>query len=173
MFKLFTDEYCQLLIEEAEHANKWITETETFEAINSQGLVEIDDPETIQHLHQIDSRLEQVYYTIVEKHIRPIIESLWVTFRIQKKDRPYVLKYEPDVIKEMGLHFDMETVAMVVTLSRPDQYEGGGTYFPRWNYSTGKPAPGTAIVYPGGVSHEHQGLKITSGKRYLFLGSFY
>jgi len=88
-------------------------------------------------------------------------------------DRPYVLKYEPDVINQMGLHHDMETVAMVVALSKPGTYEGGGTFFPKWNYSTGQPAPGTAIIYPGGVSHEHMGLAITKGKRYLFLGSYY
>ncbi|KAL6076597.1 Procollagen-lysine,2-oxoglutarate 5-dioxygenase 1 [Balamuthia mandrillaris] len=172
-FQLFTEEFCRLLIEEAEHCGKWVTEEETFEQVNTQGLVEVDDPETTQHLHQIDPKLEAVYYEVVEKHIRPLVQSLWKTFTIQKMDRPYVLKYEPEVIKEMGLHHDMETVAMVVTLSQPDDYQGGGTYFPKWDYSTGKPRPGTAIVYPGGVSHEHMGLPISAGKRFLFLGSFY
>lgn len=88
-------------------------------------------------------------------------------------DRPYILKYEPDVIAKMGLHHDMETVALVCAISDPSSYEGGGTYFPKWNYSTGKPPAGTAVVYPGGVSHEHMGLETTKGKRYLFLASYY
>lgn len=73
----------------------------------------------------------------------------------------------------MGLHWDNETLALVVALSDPNDYEGGGTYFPRWNYSTGKPPAGTAIIYPGGLSHEHMGLETTGGKRYLFLCAFY
>jgi hypothetical protein len=47
--------------------------------------------------------------------------------------------------------------------------------FPRWKYHTGKQPPGMAIVYhrlPRGFSHEHEGVAITSGKRYLFCGSF-
>jgi len=172
-FRLFTPEYCKLLIEEAENNNTWNTENEPFQQVNLQGLVEDDDPETTQHLHEIDPRLEETYYTVVENHIRPLVQTLWKTFKIQKMDRPYVLKYDPDMIKEMGLHHDMETVSMVVALSDPADYEGGGTYFPKWNYSTGKPEPGTAIIYPGGVSHEHQGLAISKGRRYLFLGFFY
>lgn len=73
----------------------------------------------------------------------------------------------------MGLHWDNETLAMVVALSDPADYEGGGTYFPRWDYSTGRPEPGTAVIYPGGLSHEHMGLETTKGKRYLFLCAFY
>lgn len=73
----------------------------------------------------------------------------------------------------MGLHWDNETLAMVVALSDPKDYEGGGTYFPRWDYSTGQPEPGTAVIYPGGLSHEHMGLETTKGKRYLFLCAFY
>jgi len=172
-FKLFTEEYCMLLIDEAEHCGKWVTEEENFQQVNTQGLIEDDDPETTLHLHSISKRLEDVYYVIVEKHIRPLVQTLWKTFKIQKMDRPYILKYEPDVINQMGLHHDMETVSMVVALSKPGAYEGGGTFFPKWNYSTGQPPAGSAIVYPGGVSHEHMGLQTTKGKRYLFLGSYY
>jgi len=172
-FRLFTPEFCALLIEEAEHCNKWVTEEESFQQVNTQGLVEDDDPETTLHLEDIGPKLQEVYHEIVEKHLRPLIQTLWKTFKIQKMDRPYVLKYEPHVISQMGLHHDSETVSLVVALSRPEDYEGGGTYFPKWNYSTGKPQPGGAIIYPGGVSHEHMGLKTTAGKRYLFLGSYY
>jgi len=172
-FQLFTAEFCRLLLDECEHAKGWVTESEDFQQVNTQGLIEDDDPETTLHLENISPKLQQVYFEIVEKHIRPLAQTLWKTFKIQKMDRPYVLKYEPEVISEMGLHHDMETVSMVVALSRPEDYQGGGTYFPKWNHSTGKPAPGGAIIYPGGVSHEHQGLKITSGRRYLFLGSYY
>eukprot|EP01100_Stratorugosa_tubuloviscum_P005949 TRINITY_DN25_c0_g2_i1.p1 TRINITY_DN25_c0_g2~~TRINITY_DN25_c0_g2_i1.p1 ORF type:complete len:237 (-),score=112.72 TRINITY_DN25_c0_g2_i1:185-895(-) len=171
-FQLFTPEFCKLMISEAENCAKWHTEDEVFVTVNINGRSEVDDPETTLHLWEMPP-MEQVFYEIVEKHIKPVAEGLWKSFKLQKKDRPYILKYEPDVISQMGLHYDNETVTIVVTLSDPTDYEGGGTFFPRWNYSTGKPAAGTCIIYPGGVSHEHKGLKITAGRRYLFLCAFY
>ena len=171
-FKLFTPEYCKLLIDEAEKCGKWVTEDESFESVNIMGMPEDDDPETTLHFWEMPP-LEDVFYEIVDKHIKPLTETLWKTYKMKKKDRPYILKYEPDVIKEMGLHWDNETLALVVALSDPADYEGGGTYFPRWNFSTGQPPAGTAIIYPGGLSHEHMGLPITKGKRYPFLCAFY
>jgi len=171
-FAMFTPEFCQALIAEADRCGQWVTETSTFTSVNIVGIEEVDDPETTLHLHHMPG-LEEVFYEMVERHLRPLIETLWKTFTIQKKDRPYILRYEPDVVNQMGLHYDNETVALVITLSAPEDYVGGGTYFPRWEYSTGKPSAGEAIVYPGGVSHEHMGLEMTGGKRYLCLCSFY
>jgi hypothetical protein len=71
----------------------------------------------------------------------------------------------------MALHHDLETVTLVVYLN--DRFEGGGTRFPKWNYVVSGRRPGEAILYPGGLSHEHEGLPIRSGSRYLLLGSFY
>lgn len=171
-FALFTPEFCKLLIAEAEHAAAWVTEEETFESVNILGIQEIDDPETTVHFHEMPG-LEEVFYQIVDRHLQPLMETLWTTFTLQKKDRPYILKYEPTVVNKMNLHYDNETIALVITLSQPEDYEGGGTYFPRWKYSTGKPQAGEAIIYPGGVSHEHMGLETTAGKRYLCLCAFY
>jgi hypothetical protein len=33
-----------------------------------------------------------VYTAVINNHVRPIIESLWVTFKIQKMDTPFLLK---------------------------------------------------------------------------------
>jgi len=119
--------------------------------------------------------LEAVYHKIIDLHIRPLVEDLWKTFKIQKRDMPFVLKYSMDVIKEMKLHYDCETVSMVIYLN--NDFIGGGTYFPKWKFIAGS-VPGdfpvgSMVVYPGGVSHEHMGLPISSGVRYLMLGCFY
>ena len=108
-----------------------------------------------------------------QSHLKPLMEQIWVTFKLQKISPPYVLKYsaEPDAIRAMALHHDLETLTLVTYLN--EEFTGGGTYFPRWNYHTGKPKPGSAILYPGGLSHEHEGVAITAGTRYLLCGSFY
>lgn len=102
-FKLFTPEYCRKLIEEAEAFGKWHTEYESFSSVNIVGAEEDDDPETTLHLHQM-APLEDVFYQVVDKHIKPLTETLWKTYKMKKKDRPYILKYEPDVIKVVFLN---------------------------------------------------------------------
>jgi hypothetical protein len=168
-FRLFTPEFCRLLIEEAELAGQWRTEADV-EDNPYTDIKEYSLPDTTVHLEKLGA-LDAVYREIVERHLRPLIEATWRTFRMQKVSAPYVLRYSPDRIASMDLHHDLETVTLVVYLN--DAFEGGGTRFPRWNYCTGKRAPGSAIVYPGGLSHEHEGLAITSGLRYLMCGSFY
>jgi hypothetical protein len=125
-----------------------------------------------QHLDKMPG-LSSVYEQIIKRHLKPLMEQMWVTFKLQKISAPYVLKYsaEPDAIRAMELHHDLETLTLVTYLN--EEFTGGGTYFPRWNYHTGKPAPGSAILYPGGLSHEHEGVAITEGTRYLLCGSFY
>lgn len=169
-FRLFTPETCRLLVEEAEHFGHWRTEADVEENPYDSEVKEYCLPDTTQHLARMNG-LDRVYDEIAKRHLIPLIQSLWRTFKVQKVERPYILKYSADQIRSMDLHYDLETCTLVTYLN--DEFEGGGTHFPRWKYNTGKQAPGTAILYPGGISHEHEGLAITSGKRYLMCGSFY
>ena len=170
-FRLFTPEFCRLLIDEAEHSGQWRTEADVEE--NPYCVVaEYCEPDTTQHLDKMPG-LDAVYEQVIVRHLKPLMEQMWVTFKLQKISPPYVLKYsaEPDAIRAMALHHDLETLTLVTYLN--EEFTGGGTYFPRWNYHTGKPKPGSAILYPGGLSHEHEGVAITEGTRYLLCGSFY
>lgn len=166
-FQFFTPEFCQKLIEEAEHYGQWVVE-ETVAQVGP--IVDVALPDMTLTLDKLPG-LTHVYHKMVDLHIVPIINRLWKTFQIQIYDPPYILKYEPTGINSMDLHWDKETVAMIIYLN--DDYESEGTYFPRWNYKTGCPKPGSAVIYPGGVSHEHAALPVTNGNKYIFLGAFY
>jgi hypothetical protein len=168
--RLFTEGYCRLLVEEAEHCGGWRTEADVEAHPHSPDFSEVSEPDTTLHLHHMDG-LEAVYREVVERHLRPLMERTWRTFRLQKCSPPYLLKYAPDGIRSMALHHDLETVTLVVYLNA--DFEGGGTYFPKWDYVVSERRPGAAILYPGGLSHEHEGLPIHSGTRYLLCGSFY
>ncbi|MBL8152138.1 MAG: hypothetical protein JNN15_19625, partial [Blastocatellia bacterium] len=163
-FKLFTPEFCQLVIDEAEHYNNWRVYTDVLEHPYAEGCKNFCLPDQTLQLYNFPG-MEAVYAKIVERHLEPLMQKLWPVFKIQKINPPYLLKYEPEVIRGMGVHYDLETVGLVIYLN--EEFEGGGTSFPRWNYNTGKPKPGSAIIYPGGLSHVHEGLPITAGKRYL------
>lgn len=172
---LFTEEYCRLLIDEAEHSGKWITNLEKIEEPHpmTEGAVDVVEPDTSLSFDELPG-LEEVYGKVITHHVRPIVETLWKTFKLQKWDTPAVRKYEVDVVKQMDLHYDNEIVAMVGYLSK--DFIGGGTHFPRWNITVGSNENvrvGSVVVYPGGVSHEHSANAISGGKRYMLSNSFY
>ena len=174
-FRLFTPEFCRLLIEEAEHCGEWVTVLE--HTVEKHGvLAGVDDliePDTSLSWARMPP-LVDVYREVIENHVRPVVEGLWQTFKLQKWDIPGVRKYEPDVVKGMDLHYDAETVGMIGYLS--DGFTGGGTHFPRWNATVGSSGAvviGSVVVYPGGVSHEHLALPITAGRRYTLSNALY
>jgi len=200
-FRLFTPQYCKLLLEEAEHRNKWITGLdEGYESISADAETKAraannlmvsqkdgKEPDTKQYFGSIsydgfghdwtDARhsnggtLSKIYVQQMATYVLPMIHQLWGSFSLGTMDPPYILKYEPNNIKQMSLHYDFETVALLVYLNT--EFTGGGTYFPRWKFKTGRPKPGLALFYPGGLSHEHLGIPLTSGRRYLMCGSFF
>jgi hypothetical protein len=174
-FRLFTPEFCASLIEEAEHCDRWITVLERTIAEHGalKGIDDLIEPDTSVSFEEMPG-LADVYAQVIEHHVRPIVEALWVTFKLQKWDVPGVRRFEPDVVNAMDLHYDAETVGMIGYLS--DGFEGGGTHFPRWNTVVGRSGEvivGSVVVYPGGVSHEHAALSVTAGRRYMLSNSLY
>eukprot|EP01127_Copromyxa_protea_P004626 TRINITY_DN14477_c0_g1_i1.p1 TRINITY_DN14477_c0_g1~~TRINITY_DN14477_c0_g1_i1.p1 ORF type:complete len:247 (-),score=37.97 TRINITY_DN14477_c0_g1_i1:49-738(-) len=175
-FVLYTEEYCQFLIEECEHAQKWETNLEYTTEPHPfiEGAVDVCEPDTTVELEDIDPRLVDVYSSVIKNHVQPLVEGLWRTYKLQKFDPPAVRRYTPDLVKGMSLHFDLEVVSMVGYINK--DFVGGGTYFPRWDKTVGSHenvVVGSAVIYPGGVSHEHSAHNITSGRRYCLSNSFY
>eukprot|EP00163_Fabomonas_tropica_P030755 TRINITY_DN7091_c0_g1_i1.p1 TRINITY_DN7091_c0_g1~~TRINITY_DN7091_c0_g1_i1.p1 ORF type:complete len:248 (+),score=41.47 TRINITY_DN7091_c0_g1_i1:110-853(+) len=172
-FQLFTPEFCAKLIRDGEKCQNWKVQKEDFFEKDAflENFGRVEEAEKTLDLEEIG--MDTWYYHIAKKHIVPIMRKLWRSFTVTKFDEPYLLKYEVNLIKGMRLHNDLETVSMIVYLN--DEYEGGGTHFPRYNFSTAtpKPVPGTAVLYPGRLSHEHEGLPITQGVRFLLLAAYY
>ncbi|MBL9106728.1 MAG: 2OG-Fe(II) oxygenase [Myxococcales bacterium] len=170
-FPLLTPDFCARLIAEAEHAGKWETRRDIEDHPYVDGDVKNYSPwDTTQWLDNMPG-VDRTYFELVRRHVAPLVERLWDVFKLQRMKRPYILKYEPDVIRDMGPHWDVETVTLIVYLN--DDYAGGGTYFRKWDYTTGRPAPGTAILFPGGLSPVHEGRPVVAGRRYLLCGAYF
>lgn len=187
-FDLFTPEFCRKLIEEAEFQGKWSTGIdEEPSSFSGFGMMKIDPSlfESLKTENEKDTTfslkdfpklpngdsLTKTVTATTKRVVAPVISKLWRSFKVERFDQPYLLKYEPDKVNKMNLHYDFETVAMVCYLNMG--YEGGGTYFPRWKFHLQPEKAGQAAIWPGGVSHEHMGLPTTGGIRYLLCCAFF
>ena len=169
-FRLFTPEACRLIIAEAERCGGWRTKADILDHPYDADCKNPCFTDTTLELENMPAAA-RLYAGVVEHHFVPMIAHLWPVFRLQKVNPPYILKYHPSVVGGMAAHYDLETIGLVVYLN--DDFEGGGTRFPRWNYTTSHLPVGSAVIYPGGLSHVHEGLPITSGTRYLMCGAFF
>jgi hypothetical protein len=188
-FDLFTPEFCKKLIEEAEFQGKWSTgiDQEPSSSFSGFGMMKLD-PSLFKSLKTENEKdttfslkdfpklpngnsLTKTINDTTKKVVAPVISKLWKSFEVERYDQPYLLKYEPDKVNKMNLHYDFETVAMVCYLNT--EYEGGGTYFPRWKLHLQPKRAGQAGMWPGGLSHEHIGVPITAGVRYLLCCAFF
>ena len=181
-FDLFTPEFCKKLIAEAEFQGGWSTGIDKA-GFSGFGVLEDlfksnkkeNEKDTTLSLEDFPSKgslsLSNTINQTSKRIVRPFVEKLWKSFAISRYDQPYLLKYDPKVVNKMNLHNDQETVALVVYLNTG--YEGGGTYFPRWKLKMQPEKAGQEAMWPGGVSHEHIGLPITGGLRYLLCCAYY
>jgi len=105
---------------------------------------------------------------IFRKHlVKPMKEMIAEHFKLPERlievDDGFVVRYTEGRQTGLDFHRDGAVVSAIVTLSEPDEYEGGGTVFrdgSRYN-----PGQGGAIIFPGQL--QHGGLKITSGTRFI------
>lgn len=79
----------------------------------------------------------------------------------------FIAKYSADKgqQKSLGTHVDGSDFSFVISLNK--DFQGGGTKFVR-NDTVKKPEIGSAIGFCGQT--RHQGLKVTSGTRYILAG---
>ena len=65
----------------------------------------------------------------------------------------------------LSLHHDFSHVTMVVKLN--DEFDGGGTWFPKYKTLSNPEMVGTATLHPGMITHQHGARPITAGKRFI------
>ncbi len=108
---------------------------------------------------------------LVAEHLKPRLEALWPSFRLQRWDVPKLSLHEPGG-NDSVLGATAGRVGLVAFLN--DGFEGGGLRFPRWDLAAGGSAtlpPGSAVVYPAGLSHEHCFPPVHAGRSHLLVAS--
>ena len=110
------------------------------------------------------------YYKIMTSVVEnKIYKEITKMYPVKKEDiginELFLVKYDYHQQRELEEHTDGSEFSFIIALN--DQYTGGGTYFPDLKEHI-KLEVGDCLVFSG--QNKHKGVKITSGKRYIFTG---
>lgn len=108
---------------------------------------------------------------LLKKYVAPVVETQWVGYKLEGRHTlDFIVKYEPTGQPFLRLHHDASTFSLNVALNRIGiDFEGGGTRFPRQNCTVLSNKMGHALVHPGRLTHQHEGLYVTKGRRYIIV----
>ena len=116
-----------------------------------------------------------LYYNYVKHFVNRIIPIINETYLWDRNINgffyPFFNRFEEGAQVKMPLHNETSSVSIVVKLN--DDFVGGGLNFPRQNFNTKDLDIGTAIFFPGTVTHPHFVESIDSGERYTMVGFTY
>lgn len=153
---LLSREFCATLTGEAEKNGNWESGLKiNFFEPDDSGLPP-NPPANGFSLGRLPGLLP-VYNAIVDKAVAPIIRTLWETFELRMYRTPYIAKYSAaGGAFPRGMPPDWAQCGVSMFVSLDGDYEGGGLRFRQWGFESGKLPAGTALIFPGGISHEHE-----------------
>jgi GR25 family glycosyltransferase involved in LPS biosynthesis len=154
VFPLFTEIFCKQLVALSEQFD-WTTDRHKFY------------PTTDNLLSVL--RMDQIYNKVINEFVRPyaidrykLDGTDWNVLR----DESFIIKYPHDKQAHLGVHHDYSNITTLVNLN-PGEFEGGGTYFPRYKTNVNPKQMGVATLHPGNITHKHGARAVTKGTRYV------
>lgn len=155
-FPLFSKRFCDEIIAMTEELDNW-----TYARHKNY-------PTTDVLLQDIG--MNTIYNRVAEEVIRPMLLHLW---KLEGRDwqtlrnENFLARYLPDAQAHLALHHDASDISMVVKLN--DEFDGGGTWFPKYGLLANPEKVGTASLHPGQITHRHGARPIYSGRRYILV----
>jgi GR25 family glycosyltransferase involved in LPS biosynthesis len=153
-FQLFTEKFCKEAVALSETLNKWTVDRHEFYPTNDVLLPELG--------------LDKIYSRVLREVVNPLCIHYW---KLEGDSWPsmvsenFLARYTTDRQSHLSLHHDHSHITMVVKLN--DEFEGGGTWFPKYNILSNPKRVGTATLHPGMITHLHGARPIHAGKRYI------
>lgn len=153
-FPLFTKKFCNEIIAMGEELDNWTYERHKYY------------PTTDVLLEDIGMNV--IYNKVLNEIVRPLCIYIWTLEGIgwdRIVSENFLVKYLPDAQSHLAIHHDHSHLSLVVKLN--DEFDGGGTYFPKYNLLSNPERAGTATIHPGQITHRHGARPIHSGRRYI------
>lgn len=154
-FPLFTEEFCERLIKEANESEKW-----------TRGRHD-HYPATDMLINKLG--LRWYYERILKEFVYPVAIHYW---HLEGKgwdtmgSENFIIKYEESVQGHLSLHHDYADISCVVALN--EGYEGGGTYFSKQKMLH-KGKTGYVSIHPSQITHRHGARPVSKGERYVLV----
>ena len=154
VFPLFTKKFCKQLITLSEKFD-WTTDRHKFYP-TTDNLLEV-------------LGMDKIYNRVVNDYIRPYaIDRFQLDGTDWDKltDESFIIKYPHDAQSHLSVHHDYSNITTLVNL-HPGEFEGGGTYFPKYKCNVNPKEIGVATLHPGNITHKHGARPVTKGTRYV------
>jgi glycosyl transferase family 25 len=155
-FPLFTQLFCDELIAMAESENKWTEGRHEFYPTNDVLLKELG--------------LGDIYKRVIKEIVTPLATHIWKlegAWLANPTEETFMIKYSMDKQGHLSLHHDFSYFTCGVRLN--DEFEGGGTYFPKYGVCVTPKRNGNAFIHPGAITHKHGARPIHAGIRYIIV----
>ena len=166
-FPLFSEYFCDYLIYISEKKNVWSNGT-TKPNKYDERIQNIENFPT-QDIHLKDLNLHDFWSYVVSNYFKKIMSYLY-KYRVKDYNIAFIVKYDADNGQTyLEPHHDASVYTINVALNDSSDYEGGGVRFLRKNITIFNESKGWAVLHPGRVTHYHEALKITKGKRYVLI----
>lgn len=153
-FPLFTDKFCKDIVALSEAKDNWTVDRHQFYPTNDVLLQDIG--------------MQDIYARVLKEVVYPLCIHIWTLegngWRTMESEN-FLARYTTDRQSHLALHHDHSHITMVVKLN--DEFDGGGTWFPKYKTLSNPERVGTATLHPGMVTHLHGARPIYSGKRYI------
>jgi len=165
-FPFVNELFCEHLLEEVLNINDWSPGGDL--EIKDKRINNIENVPT-QDIHMKQIGFRKQWNSIIKTYIAPLVSHLYSPFKTNGLNIAFVVKYEMGQQEELNAHHDSSAYSINITLNNPGKdFTGGGTRFIKQNTNV-QGRKGWAVIHPGRLTHYHQGLPITSGKRFIFV----
>ncbi|XP_076180900.1 procollagen lysyl hydroxylase isoform X1 [Ptiloglossa arizonensis] len=166
-FPIVNEKFTNELVEIMETFGKWSDGTNNDPRLTG-GYENV--PTRDIHMTQVNYESQWLYF--LKEYVRPLQELVFTGYY---HDPPraimnFVVRYRPDEQPSLKPHHDSSTYTVNIALNRMGiDYEGGGCRFIRYNCSVTDTKQGWMLIHPGRLTHYHEGLRVTSGTRYIMI----
>nr|CDJ80155.1 Oxoglutarate iron-dependent oxygenase domain containing protein [Haemonchus contortus] len=166
-YPLVSERFCKEMIEEMEHYGHWSSGSNKDDRL-AGGYENV--PTRDIHMRQIEYERHWLYF--LDEYVRPIQEKVFLGYfhRPVEAIMMFVVRYRPDEQPSLRPHHDASTFSIDIALNKKGvDYEGGGVSYPRYNCVVPADQVGWAMMFPGRLTHLHEGLPTTKGTRYILV----
>ncbi|KAK0393083.1 hypothetical protein QR680_000047 [Steinernema hermaphroditum] len=164
-FPLMSERFCAEMIEEMEHFGQWSSGKHEDNRL-SGGYENV--PTRDIHMNQVGFERHWLYF--VDEYVRPVQEKVYTGYYHQPVESVmmFVVRYKPEEQPSLRPHHDASTYSIDIALNkRGRDYEGGGVRYIRYNCTVAADEVGYSMLFPGRLTHLHEGLPTTKGTRYI------